>query len=252
MKTTIKYVFTLLLLAGVQDVEAQLFKRLKDKLTNKVERKIDGEIDKSIDNIGKTPSKSKTDVLPGEGYTFTTESKVQISNLEDGSVYKLSYLLNTTKPYVGLKTNLADYSDGDMTGESVIIMDGDAVHIFVDTQGMKMRISQEMMGDQQHQNPMQQMADYDYSGIQKTGQTKNILGALCYEYLMSDKEVVIKFWVAPSIALPNWFIQNKKLIDGHIMAYEMRSKDGHVKGETLSIDNNIKEVLNPKEYKKMF
>ena len=167
MKTTIKYVFTLLLLAGVQDVEAQLFKRLKDKLTNKVERKIDGEIDKSIDNIGKTPSKSKTDALPVEGYTFTTESKVQISNLEDGSVYKLSYLLNTTTPYVGLKTNLADYSDGDMTGESVIIMDGDAVHIFVDTQGMKMCISQGMMGDQQHQNPMQEMADYDYSGIQK-------------------------------------------------------------------------------------
>ena len=69
---------------------------------------------------------------------------------------------------------------------------------------------------------------------------------------MSDKDVEIKLWVAPSIALPNWFIQNKTLIDGHIMAYEMRSKDGHVKGKTLSIDNNIKEVLNPKEYKKMF
>ena len=96
MKTTIKYVFMLLLFVWVQDVEAQLFKRLKDKLTNKVERKIDGEIDKSIDNIVATPSKSKADVLTGDIYTFTTESKIQISNLEDGSVYKLSYLLNTT------------------------------------------------------------------------------------------------------------------------------------------------------------
>ena len=152
---------------------------------------------------------------------------------------------------MGLKTNLAEYSDGEMTGESTMVMDGEDLHIFVNTPMMKIRMSQDMM-DKQGQNPVEDMVNYDYSKIKKTGQTRTILGETCYEYRLADKDVVRSIWVAPAVKLPNWFDQNTALIDGHIMAYEMRSKDGHMTSETLAIDWNIDQSLNSKEYKKMF
>jgi hypothetical protein len=195
---------------------------------------------------------SSNEAAPAGTYSFNFESKVKITNMEDGSEYKMSYLLNNSQSYVGLKMNMADYSEAEVTGESVIIIDGEDTHIFVESQGMKLRMSQNMMGANQAQNPVEQMADYDYSGVQKTGNTKTVLGATCYEYVLSDNQVKLTLWVAPEVKLPNWFIQGSDIIDGHIMEYEITSKDGHMKSETIALQDNINKVLNPKEYRKMF
>jgi len=195
---------------------------------------------------------SSNEAAPAGAYSFNFESKVKITNMDDGSEYKMSYLINNSQPYVGLKMNMADYSEAEVTGESVIIVDGEDTHIFVESQGMKFRMSQNMTGANQAQNPVEQMADYDYSGVQKTGNTKTILGATCHEYVMSDSQVKITLWVAPEVKLPNWFIQGSDVIDGHIMEYEINSKEGNMKSETIALQDNINKILNPKEYRKMF
>ncbi|MGC6431971.1 MAG: hypothetical protein ACON5F_13075 [Jejuia sp.] len=185
-------------------------------------------------------------------YNFTFETQVKLTNLKENESYNMSYLFNPNTEYFAMKADMAEYSDAEMDGESLIVMDGSDVHIFVETQGMKMRMSQGMMGGKQMQNPSEEMANYDYTNLQKTGKTKTILGATCYEHVMSDNNVKINLWVAPSVNLPNWFIQNTTVLDGHIMEYTLTSKDGSMKSETIAINDNISKTINPKDYRKMF
>lgn len=185
-------------------------------------------------------------------YKFTHETIAEITSSEDNRTYKMSYLLNPDESYVGMMADMSEYSDEELDGESVIVMDNGKTHIFVETNGMKIRMSPDMMGGQQMQNPTDQMADYDYTHLKKTGNTKTVLGAKCYEYTMSDKDVKMNLWVAPEINLPNWFIQNQKVLKGHILEYTIISKDGNMTSKTIAINDNILKEINPKDYKKMF
>jgi len=190
--------------------------------------------------------------IPGV-YQFTHETKVKVTVIDaTNETYKMSYLLHPNENYMGIMVDMSTYSDADMQGESVIVMDDGNTHIFVEAAGMKMQMSQNMMGGQQKQNPTDQMANYDYSKIKKTGKTKTILGATCYEYVMSDSDVKMTLWVAPEINLPNWFVQNDAVLKGHILEYTITSKEGNMKSETIAINDNIQKTINPKEYKKMF
>lgn len=184
-------------------------------------------------------------------YQFAYEAVTEISVPKQGRSYKMSYLLNPNTKYIAMKADMSEYSDGEMGGESIIVMDKGSVHIFVESGGMKLRMSKGMMG-QQMQNPTDQMANYDYTKLQKTGNTKTILGATCYEYAMADKDVKINFWVAPSVKLSNWFIQDTGVIDGYIMEYAVQSNEGNMTSTTVAIKENINKTINPKEYKKMF
>jgi len=185
-------------------------------------------------------------------YHFTFETEVNITDLDENETYKISYLMNPEAKYIGMKADMSAYSDEEVQGESIIVMDGDDVHIFVEAEGMKMRMSQGMMGGQQMQNPSKEMANYDYTKLTKTGRTKTILGASCNEYTMSDDKVKIELWAAPSVNLPNWFVQNNSILEGHIMEYTISSKDGNVRSETTAINDHISKTINPKEYRKMF
>ena len=197
------------------------------------------------------PEMTRNATTPGV-YNFLFETKVKITDLDKSESFNMSYLLNPDKKYIGLMVDMAEYSDAEMQGESVIVMDGDDVHIFVETEGIKMRMSRGMMGGQQMQNPVEEMSNYDYTNLKKTGKSKTVLGAKCYEYVLSDKDVTIELWAAPSVNLPNWFIQNRDALEGHIMEYKVTSKDGRMKSETIAINDHINKTINPKEYRKMF
>lgn len=269
MKISLKYMILFLLIGQFQITEAQLFKRLQKRVENKIERKIEKTIDNQIDSIGKKETKkskttetskdkafnkqkSTSTTLEPSLYKFTFETKAKVTTSEDNRSYEMYYLLNPNENYIGLKVDMAAYSDDDVEGESIIVTDNGNSHIFIETQGMKMQISQNMMGAQQMQNPTDQMINYDYTKLNKTGNTKAILGTTCYEYVMSDDKVKMNLWVAPSINLPNWFIQNQDIVKGHIMAYSIESKDGKMTSETIAINENINKTINPKDYKKMF
>ncbi len=202
-------------------------------------------------NSGFSITPTTTDTAAPGTYQFLYEAVTQISVPNQGRSYKMSYLLNPNSDYIGIKADMSEYSEGEMDGESLIVMDKGSVHIFVESAGMKLRMSQGMMGGKM-KNPTDQMANYDYTKLQKTGNTKTILGATCYEYAMSDQNTKINFWVAPSIKLSNWFIQGKGVVDGYIMEYSVQSKEGNMTSTTVAINDNINRTINPKEYKKMF
>ncbi|WP_179009112.1 DUF4412 domain-containing protein [Winogradskyella forsetii] len=220
------------------------------QFTNNTSIKVAESTTKSDENytINQLPNNT---AKPGT-YLFTYETKVKVTTSEQDRSYKMSYLLNPNENYMGIMVDMNEYSDEEMAGESIIVIDEGNSHIFVDAQGMKMQMSQNMMGGQQMQNPTDQMMNYDYTKLNKTGKTKTILGAICYEYTMSDNSVKMNFWVAPDVNLPNWFIQNNDLLKGHIMEYTIESKDGIMTSETIAINDNISKMINPKDYKKMF
>jgi hypothetical protein len=196
------------------------------------------------------PQTSSATAAPGT-YNFTYEAVTKMTVSDQNRTYTMSYLINPNSNYFAMKANMSEYSDDEMQGESIIVMDKGNAHIFVETGGMKMRMSSGMMG-QQMENPADQMANYDYNNLTKTGNTKTILGATCHEYKMSDSKMSMSLWIAPSVKLPNWFAQNNNILNGYIMEYSIQSPDGNMKSEVVELKENINKTINPKEYKKMF
>ncbi len=192
-----------------------------------------------------------TSATPGV-YQFNFETVVEVTSSEQNRSHKMSYLINSNANYIAIIADMSEYSDESMGGESIIVVDGNDTHIFVDTAGMKMQMSQNMMGGNAPANPADQMAAYDYSNLKKTGNTKTILGATCYEYTMSDASTQMILWVAPSVNLPNWFVQNQEVLNGHIMEYTVNSKEGNMKSKIIEIHDNISKIIDSKEYRKMF
>ncbi|WP_430409786.1 DUF4412 domain-containing protein [Kordia sp.] len=208
--------------------------------------------EKSVTSSGNMNSEGTSNNTVAGTYNFTHETVTKITVPEQNRTYNMSYLINPNAKYIAIKADMSEYSDEEMNGESIIVMDKGNAHIFVETAGMKMRMSNGMMGQQKMNNPTDKMMNYDYANLTKTGKTKTILGATCYEYTMSDSNVKMNLWVAPSINLPNWFVQNNEVIKGHIMEYTIVSNEGTMKSEIIAINDNISKTINPKEYKKMF
>jgi hypothetical protein len=197
-------------------------------------------------------SSNTNSVVAKDAYAFTYETIVEMTVPDQDDTYKISYLLNPNADYMATKADMSDYGASDVGGESVIVMDGDQTFIFIDAPGMKMQMSGAQMGNQQASNPSEQMENYDYTNLNKTGNTKTVIGYTCYEYVMSDNKNSIQLWVAPELVIPNWFMQNQDVIEGHILEYTVDSKDGKMTVTTMEIKENINKTLNPSEYKKMF
>lgn len=198
-----------------------------------------------------TNSSNKSAVAK-DSYVFTYETVVEMTVPDQNRKSKLSYLLSPSASYMGIKADMSEYSGGDMGGESLIVIDGDQSFVFVNTSGMKIQMTSAQMGNQQSQMPADQMENYDYSNLNKTGNTKTILGYTCYEYVMSDNQNSIQMWVAPNLEVPNSFIQNQEIIQGHILEYSVDSPEGQMTITTLEIKDDINKTINPSEYKKMF
>ncbi|MCR9288074.1 MAG: DUF4412 domain-containing protein [Bacteroidetes bacterium] len=231
-------------LTGAIDATQPIFR-------NNISNKKPTEETRSVTSWDDMVPKEEQDTSTPGSYNFTFQTDVLVTVPGEEKAYKISYLLNPEANYAGIKANLSDY-DASTEGTSIIVTDGDASHIFVETAGMKIQMSQSMMQGKAPANLSEEMANYDYTQIKKTGKTKSILGAQCYEYTMSDDNVEMVLWVAPEVNIPNWFIQNESVIDGHIMEYTMTSKDGTAKSTVITIHDNISQTINAKDYKKMF
>lgn len=201
----------------------------------------------SYGNSGRTNNISESS--PASSYHFTHKTDMKTTT-DKGETYNISYYLNPEARYLGMMVSM-DQFEGGVNGSSIIVMDGNDSHVFIETDGMKMRMSQGMMGNQT-ENPSDQMANFDYTNLTKTGKTKNILGYRCEQYLMKDRDTSIILWVAPDLDLPNYFIQNPHVVDGYALGYEVESREGNMKVETTAISDQINVTINPSDYKKMF
>ena len=152
--------------------------------------------------------------------------------------------------------NMSDYSEESMEGESIIIYDQGKSFIFVDAQGMKIQMSS--MNAQSQKMPSDQMANYDYSDIKKTGATKTILGYTCHEYTLTDKSNIINMWIAPDFKIPNWFMNQQGQpnpsvnLNGYALEYYIKSDDGNMSMKTIKINEKADVKVVGSDYKKMF
>jgi len=260
---TITTLLTLLLLVFNTSLNAQFFKKLQqkveqklqqktEKISQKTEQEVDEKIDKKIDDFSLEKSKKETTedkVLTA--YRFTAKTKVLITTSEKNQSYKISYLLNPDEKYAALYTKMNEVSDEDVDGISIVILDGNSTQILVESEGVKMKIPKSMMQDKMS-NPARDMEKYNYNNLQKTNKQKSILGYQCYEYIMSDAKMEMNLWVAPSLQLPNWFMNSAKAFTGHVLEYTVKSNDGTIHSKTIAVEKDINLTINPNEYKKMF
>ncbi|AUC15497.1 hypothetical protein BTO06_10250 [Tenacibaculum sp. SZ-18] len=232
--------------SGNIDGKTPLFQNQETIVKNNT--KNDKPSSRELDNLDTNNTHTTT---PGI-YQFSHETITKITVPKEDKNYEISYLLNPNAKYIAIRADLGAYSSGGMEGESIIVMDNENVQIFVESNGMKMRLSNGMMGQEKMSDLTNQMNKYNYKKLKKTGNSKTILGTICYEYAMADSTTKINFWAAPSIKLPNWFVQEKGVIDGYIMEYTIQSKEGNMTSTTVAIKDHINKVIDSKEYKKMF
>ena len=188
-------------------------------------------------------------------YEFNYEFVNEIKTDKENETYTLSYLFNANEDYFGMKVNMSDYSEQEMEGESIIIYDNGKSFIFVDAQGMKIQMSS--ASAQQQSMPSDQMANYDYSDVKKTGATKSILGYTCHEYILTDQNNKITMWMAPDFNIPNWFTQqshrNQQVdLNGFVLEYYIQSSDGVTSMKTIKINEKANVKVVGSDYKKMF
>lgn len=202
---------------------------------------------------GTSPAFTLKDGEPGI-YDFDFEIKTQVST-DEGESYPISYLINSSTNYFGMKADMSAYGDGEVEGNSVIVMDKEKVRVFVDTPMMKIQMNQDMAGGQAQQMP--EMGEYDYTQPQKTGKTKTIIGYTCEEYVVTHDEGTVRFWAAPEVSIPNWMFGSQQAVEqtgvlGFIMEFSATSKSGTTKSTVTAINDDIALRINAKDYKKMF
>lgn len=190
-------------------------------------------------------------------YEFNYEFVNEIKTDQENETYTLSYLINANEDYFGMKVNMSDYSEQEMEGESVIIYDNGKSFIFVDAQGMKLQMSSSSAAQQQSM-PSDQMANYDYSDIKKTGATKSILGYTCHEYILTDQSNQVTMWIAPDFKIPNWFSLTQQNhhqqvdLNGYVLECYIQSSDGNMSMKTIKINEKANVKIVGSDYKKMF
>lgn len=200
-----------------------------------------------------SPDFALKDGEPGV-YDFDFEIDTQVTT-DEGESYPISYLINSNTNYFGIKADMNAYGDGDVEGNSVIVMDKEEVRVFVDTPMMKIQMNQDMAGGQGQQMP--QMGKYDFNLPQKTGKTKSIIGYTCDEYVVTHDEGTIHFWAAPDVSIPNWMFGSQQAVEqtgvlGFVMEFSAISNDGTTKSIVTAINDNLSLRINAKDYKKMF
>ncbi|MEM6815394.1 MAG: DUF4412 domain-containing protein [Bacteroidota bacterium] len=202
---------------------------------------------------GTSPAFTLKDGEPGI-YDFDFEIKTQVST-DEGESYPISYLINSSTNYFGMKADMSAYGDGEVEGNSVIVMDKEKVRVFVDTPMMKIQMNQDIAGGQAQQMP--EMGEYDYTQPQKTGKTKTIIGYTCEEYVVTHNEGTVRFWAAPEVSIPNWMFGSQQAVEqtgvlGFVMEFSATSKSGTTKSTVTAINDDIALRINAKDYKKMF
>lgn len=189
--------------------QAQIFDRLVDKATKsaertierKVEQKSANETDKAFDSVFESPDKPSESIerkTPESVYEFSHKYVMQIES--DKYTTNLTYYLAKNKNFFG--------STMEAAASMFTVMDFDkrTMFMFTEAGGKKMLMASKLdlndiISDDLEENPTAQ--------IEKTGNSKTILGFECSEYLVTSKDMKGSFWITQdaNITFPNGFYQ---------------------------------------------
>ena len=187
LKQTSLIITVVLLISN--NIQAQFWKKIKDKANKKVEQKVDAETDKTLNKI--LDGKNKENKTTQNGvYTFT--GKVTIEVTSEGEKANFNVLFNANKEIFCMHMNAGD-------GQDIynVISPKEGI-VFMNASGMKIKKSM----------PSDQFSNMDYSSkipiksdLKKTGNTKTILGYLCEEYKYENDGGVVSAWVTKNFPI---------------------------------------------------
>lgn len=197
-------------------------------------------------DIGAMMGASNNSADPKPVYSFNHKIAHEITTNQSKDVMKMAFLFSDSD-YYGIGVDMKDYGQ---SGESFIVMDGGETHMFINAGGMKMRMSQMPGGAMQM--PNQDFQNPNGTEAKKTGATKVILGYTCYEYIVKDEETDAHFWVTTELDIDNWMSFPENEIQGHVLEYDINSKDGKMKSIAVSIEKNLNLTITSSEYRKGF
>jgi hypothetical protein len=176
--------------------------KVSEKLEDKIDEKIDEEIDKSFDSIeeperdehGSDNISSFSNASSNKTYSFNQSITYDISDAKGKESTQMTFLTNANESYFGIEiisneeTKIIQISD---STESISL---------IETGEMKMQTGTSISIDKIMAKNNQQQIDDDMD-ITKTGNTKDILGYTCYEYIVKNEEGTSTVWISNDSAL---------------------------------------------------
>ena len=251
MKSIKKTLFLLFFITFYFPVNAQFWKKMKDKAVKKVEQKIESTIDKQTDKLldSTLNTKNKTSKIK-KTYHFKGKITVEILS-EQGDKASFNILFDKTDK----ETICMQMSAGDNDNIYNVISPKKAVS-FINASGMKIKrelTEGEFSGfDNSDKVPTKEQ-------LQKTGNTKTILGYLCYEYQYKNDVGTVSTWITTqnfpikATYAPMLAMTNKTNIDGFVLELDSTSKNGErATVKVVKIEKDKTVIINTSEYKSMF
>ncbi|WP_435414006.1 hypothetical protein [Polaribacter aestuariivivens] len=241
-KLKLHAVFVLFLLIG-NSINAQIWKKIKDKAIQKVENKIDVEVDKTLDKTfeGKQDLKSSK-------YFFNSQVTITIET-ESSDKASFNLLFGPSKEIVCMQMSSGE--DDNIFN----VITPKKIETFINASGMKIRkatSAEEFSG----YNNLDKIPSKEE--LVKTGKTKNILGYTCNEYEYKNDGGTVKSWVVQgnfpikvSYAPVLGMVTNGP-IKGFVLELNYSAANGEQsKIYVTRIDRNKFLTINTSEYKSL-
>lgn len=227
--------------------------KVSEKLEEKIDEKIDEEIDKSFDSKKEVNNQQDTSI--NESYTFSKISSDRTYNFNQSITYtigngkeknltQMTFLTNDENSYFGI-----EIESGNET-KIIQISDSTKSISLIESSGMKMQTgTSTAMNKVLEKNKQQQITDD--SDITKTGNTKEILGYTCYEYVIKTDDGISTAWITEETVFETTqFYQNYSKMKG-LMLESTFSNGKKVEStmQAIRINTNAEVSINAAEYK---
>jgi len=237
--------YLLISLLSINNLEAQLLKKLKkrvqeateDVIAEKAAQKAEQEVGKSLDSLldidpdyqANYQEQLNQMMLSGsenipieESYTFQTSVNYELTmtNRDQTSTVNYEMWFPENAGYMGTKVkNRPDSDTKDMPSSMVSILDdtNQAMIILMEEQKIAQLLSMSKIQDIAVEEKETEVEMTEFNSIQKTGKTKKILGYDCEEFYSHNETNKLTFWITQDLELfqKNMFFNISKSLGGN-------------------------------------
>lgn len=286
--------FSLLTILSINSLEAQLLKKLKkrvqeateDVIAEKAAQKVAQESGKALDSLleidpdyqAKYPEHMAQMMAAGsenipieDSYTFNTMViyEMTITDGDNSSEVNYEMWFSENAPYMATQVNNNAQPDPkDMPSAILSILDdkNQAMIIVMEEQKMAQLLSMSKIKNSAIAESEEEETDTAFEALTKTGNSKQILGYTCEEFVSENESSKLSFWVTTELTLfqKNMFFNMSQSLGGNTfgeipseargfmmeMNYEDLSSKEKSKMQVVDIKNETKEI-NMMEYQRM-
>lgn len=199
--------------------------------------------------IGAITTSNMMTISNSNSYTFDQKITVTVTSSEDDSV-EVNYLFNSNNSTISCIQMNAEQTDN-ASDNVFFVLSENSIDMFMNAGGMKMRKS---IGKEEFKAFNTAYEIPEQTDIQKTGQTKSILGYLCYEYKFSSDEGTITAWICPNFPIQssNSLVLGAKTSDqfeGFVMELYTTASNEKSNLKVTAVDFDINFTINTNSYK---